>query len=390
MALDFSTLTNPYGQELAGLERNRALANALVQGGQQQPQAQMINGRYVAPSFVQQLNPLLQTAVGLYGQNQADVKQAQLAGTIQQKQADILRQYAEAKTPQEKFAIGTNPYAPAALQTATWKKLESQKLGKGDTLYDYDLGAGGYTPTAAGAPDLPAGYTAAMWEMGVKPEQYATLTGPQRAAIGAKAGQINQQLHPNTIVNIPNFAEKTFAGEVATGQAKKFGDLQTTAENAPVNIAKAQQLRKIVDSGQFFSGKTANVQQDMAMFADAVGLGGKDTVTKAANTQSLITGAADATLNAISTSGLGSGQGFTDKDREFLQDARSFRITMNKENIKRVLDLNEKANMYAINRYNQRIKTVPQSAVTSMGITPVQMPNSQLFNAADAILNEGK
>lgn len=389
MALDLSTLTNPYGQELAGIERNRALASALIQSGSQQPQGQIISGRYVAPSFAQQLNPLAQTVTGLYAQSQADKKQTELSNTVQKRQAEILRAFSEATTPQEKFAIGTNPYAPAALQAATWKKLESQKLGKGDILYDYDINKG-YTESAAGAPDLPAGYNAAMWEMGIKPDQYGMMPTNLRTQIGQRASAINQQLHPNTVVNIPNFAEKTFAGEVATGQAKKFGDLQTTAENAPISIAKTQQLRKIVDSGNFFSGKTANVQQEMAMFADAVGLGGKGTAGKAANTQSLITGAADQTLNAIATSGLGSGQGFTDKDREFLQDARSFRITMNKENIKRVLDLNEKANMYAINRYNQRIKTVPQSAVTSMGISPVQMPNSDLFNAADAIINGGK
>lgn len=383
MALDLSSLTNPYGQELAGIERNRALATALMQGGQQQPKGEMISGRYVAPSFAQNLNPLLQTAAGLYGQSRADTQQTELAKTAQARQAEILRAYGQATTPEEKFAIGTNTYAPAALQAATWDKLKTQKIGADETLLEG--GVGGYTTSFTGPSSLPPDVKYAASVLGL-PKDQSKWTPQDRAAIENKVLEKANATASRTI--IPNFLEKTFGGEVATLQAKKFNDLQTTAENAPVAIAKTQQLRKIVDNGQFFSGKTANVQQDMAMFADAVGLGGKDTVQKAANTQSLITGAADATLNAISTSGLGSGQGFTDKDREFLQDAKSFRITMNKENIKRVLDLSEKANMYAISRYNDRIKTVPQSAVNSMGIAPVQAPNSPLFDAADKIIGK--
>ena len=383
MALDLTTLTTPYGQELAGIERNRALATALLQGGQQQPQGQMISGRYVAPSFAQNLAPLAQTVAGLYGQSKADEQATKLATLVRGRQAELMDKYAKATTPQEKFAIGTDPYAPAALQAATWDKLKTQKVGADESLVEG--GIGGYTPIFTGPSALSGDVKTAAQLLGItKPRDQ--WTAQDLMAVNSKAMELKRA--GGTIVNIPNFAEKTFAGEVATGQAKKFGDLQTTAENAPIAIAKTQQLRKIVDEGKFFSGKTANVQQEMAMFADAVGLGGKDTTQKAANTQSLITGAADATLNAIATSGLGSGQGFTDKDRQFLQDARSFRIDMNKENIKRVLDLQEKANLLAIQRYNQRLKTVPQATVNTMGITPVQMPNSDLFNAADAIIGK--
>jgi hypothetical protein len=385
MALDLSALTNPYGQELAGIERNRALATALMQGGQQQPQGQMISGRYVAPSFAQNLNPLAQTVAGLYGQTQADTKQAQLASTIQQKQADILRGYAEAKTPQEKFALGTSPYAPAALQAATWDKLKTQKLSADETLLEG--GIGGYTPTFTAPSALAPDVKAAAQLIGLnKPRDQ--WTSQELAAVNAKATQIQLDKAQKNIVNIPNFLEKTFGGEVATDQAKKFNSMATVAENAPNTIAQIQNQKKILDSGKFFSGKTANLQQDMALYADALGLGGKDTVTKAANTQSLVTGAADATLNAISTSGLGSGQGFTDKDLRFLQDAKSFRIDMNKENIKRVLDLQEKAVLNTTNRYNQRLKTIPQSTVNSMGMSPVTLPNSDLFNAADQIIGK--
>ena len=385
MALDLSALTNPYGQELAGIERNRALATALMQGGQQQPQGQMISGRYVAPNFAQNLNPLAQTVAGIYGQTKADTKQAELASTVQQKQADILRQYSEADTPAKQFAVASNPYAPDYLKATIPDMLKTHNVTEGATLQKLNLGTGGYQNLATGGTKLAGEVKTAAQLLGInKPmEQWS----PQELQlINAKAMELKRA--GGTTVNIPNFLEKTFGGEVATDQAKKFNNMATVAENAPNAIAQIQNQKKILQSGQFFSGKTANIQQDMALYADALGLGGKDTVTKAANTQSLITGAADSTLNAISTSGLGSGQGFTDKDLRFLQDAKSFRVDMNKENIKRVLDLQEKALLNTTNKYNQRLKTIPQSTVNSMGMSPVTLPNSDLFNAADQIIGK--
>lgn len=150
MALDLSALTNPYGQELAGIERNRALATALMQSGSQQPKGEMISGRYVAPSFAQQLNPLLQTATGLYTQNQADKKQTALASDIQQKQAQLLRAFGEAETPAEQFEIASNPYAPDYLKATLPDMLKMHNLGEGATLQRLNMKTGETTVVGKG------------------------------------------------------------------------------------------------------------------------------------------------------------------------------------------------------------------------------------------------
>lgn len=167
MALDLSTLNTPYGQELAGIERNRALAAALMQGGQQQPQGQMISGRYVAPSFAQNLNPLLQTAVGLYGQNKADTEQAALAQRIrQQESADLTKFYelqfggqqipaqaqagpmpdggniplqtiASEANPQAAFEFAAKSQSPA-VRAQLAEMLKPQKLGEGEVVTRYN------------------------------------------------------------------------------------------------------------------------------------------------------------------------------------------------------------------------------------------------------------
>lgn len=141
-------------------------------------------------------------------------------------------------------------------------------------------------------------------------------------------------------------------------------------------LANVNESKKILKSGKFFSGSPANVQLEMAKMADAFGLGGSDTKTKAANTQTLITNAAGATLDSIAGSGLGAGQGFTDKDLKFLQEAKSFRIDMTDTNINRILDLQERAAKASVNRYNQRLKTLPQASIQTMGLTPITLPRT--------------
>jgi predicted transcriptional regulator len=100
------------------------------------------------------------------------------------------------------------------------------------------------------------------------------------------------------------------------------------------------------------------------------------TKEKAANTQTLITNAAGNTLDSIAGSGLGAGQGFTDKDLKFLQEAKSFRIDMTDTNIRRVIELQERAAKAAVNRYNERLRTLPQQSIQQMGLTPITLPKT--------------
>lgn len=371
--------------QLQQATRQQQMANLLLQQGMQgQPQGQMVSGHYVAPSWSQNLAPIANAALGLFAGYQADKTQTDLASALRGKQQEIMDQWDKA-SPAERFKLGTSPYAPKALQAATWERLKPQKLGEGEVITEYDMGKGTYMPTAQGGAKMSGDVRTAAQLLGIN-TPVDQWTPQMLQAVNDKAMQLKKA--GGTVVNIPNFMEKTFGGEVAIDQAKKFNAMQGVAQNSPVVLGQIQNARDILKSGKFFSGPTANIQQDMALYADAVGLGGKDTATKAANTQSLITNAADSTLNSIATSGLGSGQGFTDKDLRFLQDAKSFRITMNKENINRVLDLQEKAVLHTTNMYNKRLKSIPKSTVESMGLQPVSMPNSELYNAADAIIGK--
>jgi hypothetical protein len=72
-----------YAQQQA-LTRQQQMATLLMQQGTQQPQGQMVSGRYVPTSFFQNLVPLANIAASQYVGKKADTEQAKLAAAIRQ------------------------------------------------------------------------------------------------------------------------------------------------------------------------------------------------------------------------------------------------------------------------------------------------------------------
>lgn len=79
-------LTNPNLQEIIGLDRQRQLSKMLLQQGMQQPQGEMVSGRFVAPAFTQRLANLLSIYGGQKGLEQADIRQQELADQLRRRQ----------------------------------------------------------------------------------------------------------------------------------------------------------------------------------------------------------------------------------------------------------------------------------------------------------------
>jgi hypothetical protein len=88
-----------YAQQQA-LNRQQQLATLLMQQGQQQPQGQMVSGRYVPTSFFQNIAPLANIAASQYIGGKADTEQAKLAQQIRQNKADVEQQIINKMTPQ--------------------------------------------------------------------------------------------------------------------------------------------------------------------------------------------------------------------------------------------------------------------------------------------------
>ena len=376
------------------INRQQRYAEMLMSQNQQ-PQGQMVSGRYVAPSFFQMLNPLANVLAGAYVGKQADTKGAELAQAIRGKQQESLQNYIQALNPQQTelagptptneplqtvnqpnymkaFQAATSPYAPAPLQAAGYEMLKPKTLKRGEVETTLDFNTGERKQIGQGMPELPAGMESAQIALGL-PQNPATWTQAQRQAasqyeIGLKRATANQ----NTI-NMPpveNAYNKTFGEEIA----KQDIALKGIAEGAKTTVGNIARQKQILENGQFFSGKAANVQNELANYGTALGVVGKTGQEKAANTQSLISGGAGITLDSIKGSGLGAGQGFTDKDLRFLEDAKSFKVTWNKENIARVLDLQERAAIEGAKKWNARHGQIQKTATSPINVGPVDVP----------------
>jgi hypothetical protein len=81
MADPFGTLPPEIALEQQRLTRQQQLASALLQNNQQ-PQGQMISGRYVAPSIFQSLQPVANMLTGAYLSNKADEQALKVAQNL--------------------------------------------------------------------------------------------------------------------------------------------------------------------------------------------------------------------------------------------------------------------------------------------------------------------
>jgi hypothetical protein len=84
-----------FNPELQDVSRQRKLADLLMAQGMQQPQGQMISGRYVAPSWTQQLNPMANILAGQAVSSRADVQQTKLAEALRQRKGEALATFQE-------------------------------------------------------------------------------------------------------------------------------------------------------------------------------------------------------------------------------------------------------------------------------------------------------
>jgi hypothetical protein len=177
--------------------------------------------------------------------------------------------------------------------------------------------------------------------------------------------QLEQSRAKGTNVTV-NAGGKKFNEIFASKAAEKDVEMLDIARKAPDLAERANSVLEILDTGKVVTGTGADFRLG---FGKALGLvGGSDQET-IANTESLVTELASTTLDAIKASGLGSGQGFTDKDRAFLEKAKAGQISLEESTIRRIAILNHRAAEKSAERWNKRVKEIPDSALEGTGIT---------------------
>ena len=137
--------------EVLGLQRQRKLAELLTGQAFNAPQGQMISGRYVKPSNLQQALPMISAAIGGATNANLDTKQTELAAALRQQKGEAISKFqtlmSNPATRGEaiKFA-STNQY----LQPLAAELMKPQKLGEGENLVMPNISGGEPVNLAAG------------------------------------------------------------------------------------------------------------------------------------------------------------------------------------------------------------------------------------------------
>jgi len=388
----------------------------------------MISGRYVAPSFFQNIAPLVNAYVGKGLLEEGDVKAAKLAEAIRGRNAtelqDILNKqfgsadYRPAIAPEIKrddmgnvmpnienqVGVAPNkqaafmaasqargPQAQALFQTLLANKLAPKvhTVAQGGALVQ-ENDQGGITPLYQNPKEIetPNEIKSAAFRLGFNSNP-SSWTPDQIKLIDAKVRQDKLEGRPVTHVSVPVSVttQKAYGQEFGGLIAKQDMDKYTVAQAAPKILQQSTQIKDLLSKGAF-TGTGADFALNAAKVFNVTGA---NNAEKIKNTELLVSSLGQNVLNNIKTSGLGAGQGFTDKDRQFLERVVGGQIALDKTTLTELANLQERAAKASLSQWNDRFKTMPKEVIQATGITPVYMPMNTnpntVFSAADAIIN---
>jgi hypothetical protein len=201
----------------------------------------------------------------------------------------------------------------------------------------------------------------------------AGMTEDQKKKARAERIKKESSFAPPTQISLTQNAEKSYG----TAFGSKIADLDVAkydaAGRAPELAANANRVLSILDKGDVFVGPAATIKLNLARVLNAAGANNDE---KIANTETLISGLGRNTLGMIKGSGLGTAQGFTDKDLQFLERVAGGSIDYNAQTLRTLTDLSHKAATASAETWNKRAKEIPASALGGTGISvePIIVP----------------
>jgi len=394
MVTDTGTLNPEQMLQQQQILRQQKMAEMLMQQGMQQPQGQMISGRYVAPSIFQNLAGLANQYVGQRGIEKAEQAQIDLAKAIRQgdiaatadfmstKQGRPAEMFAAqagpmpdggnipiqesragiAPNPQAAYAnLARDPRASARLQNIGFNKMfaepEAFTLTEGATRVERQPD-GTYKTVATGAEKS-------------SPEYNNYLRAIKDPINPFKGGFTDYQMSikragaPSVSVSTANKFAGGFAGKASEGAYNMY----ESALAAPQQIENAKRTIELVNSGAL-TGPTADVALTAAKIFNVAGADNKDTISK---TEQLFSNRGKAMLGSIKQSGLAGSQGLTEGERKFLTQAEGGTITLNAETLKAMAGLEIKLAVANQKKWNAQAAKMDKEILSTTGAGPVEV-----------------
>lgn len=235
------------------LNRQQQMAQMLLQQSQQ-PQGQMISGRYVAPSWAQQLVPLANIAASKYIGGKVDTDAAKLAQKIREGKAGTEERIVDLMTgtPAQATELA-GPYTgnvpmPVARQeaqapnlAAALREIRTNQYGVGKE----------YVPTILKQLNPEAPTSVREFTEAQKNPQYAQFLNQQNQAKGTNIS-VNTGQHgfDNALKLRTDFRnEPVYKGFEETKAAKNQIDQAATMASPAGDLAAATKIMKILDPG---------------------------------------------------------------------------------------------------------------------------------------------
>jgi hypothetical protein len=147
--------------------------------------------------------------------------------------------------------------------------------------------------------------------------------------------------------------EKEFEKELGKGQAKGILESKEIAETSSISLQTMSEAKKIL-SQPIFTGPTADFQAQFGSLLQSAGV--KLDTDSVANTQAY--GALMAKQTAAIIKSFGAGTGLSDGDREYALKAAGGNVRMDKDSLKRIIDINERAATNSIILHNKKVKGI--------------------------------
>lgn len=161
-------------------------------------------------------------------------------------------------------------------------------------------------------------------------------------------------LKPQVEVAFPG--ADAFADKFGQKRAETLNEQYTAAQDALSSQNSIAEARTLLDKG-IVTGMAADFRVN---FGRALQLAGFTYADEAvANTEAYVAASAARTAQIIKA--FGAGTGLSDADREYAEKAAAGKIALSEQSLRRILDINERANAYAVRRWNTEYAKLPQN-----------------------------